>query len=445
MPNPSELDLLTARTAWKNSCGSTDLSSTYAEQLHSDLTQKGSQHSAAWAALTCGRKFLKGGDHERARRYLLEAHGLFHFVGDAEGTGLADAHIAALLAVQGEAKRSIRFLPIASIGIYSNNDAAVIHDIAAMCHWQRDEPHQAISHLVREFELAQSPESEHRKWTVLANIGLMLLELNELALARLASERAWELQSARLARSDLDPSVLANLLLANLYSENLPAAQQTATLLRDLLDSNENLRGLMLRVNLVDFYGTVGDHDAALVTYDKAKTGAARSGSLHSEISLKCAAASVQEAAKDYQGALKTASDLVHNPSPFITNVGRIGLALICSRCTKALGDMVKSNTWRQRARQMGRRGLIDQVLALQLNVVLEKGIEVATMTLTERERLCLSLSAKGQTSADIGLKLGISTRTVNFHFSNIFRKLGALNRQEAIAKAVRANLLNSN
>ena len=273
----------------------------------------------------------------------------------------------------------------------------------------------------------------------------MLLELNELSLARLASERAWELQSQRVERSDLDPSVLANLLLANLYSENLPGARRNAALLQDLLDSHENLRGWMSRANLVDFYGTVGDHEAARTTYDKATVTAVRSGTPRSEISLRCAKASVHEAAKDYQSALRAASDLFHDPNPFITNVGRIGLALICSRCTKALGDLAKSNTWRQRANQIGRRGLLDQVLALQLKVALEKGIEVATPNLTEKERMCLSLSANGQTSADIGLKLGITPRTVNFHFSNILKKLGALNRQEAIAKAVRANLLNNN
>jgi DNA-binding CsgD family transcriptional regulator len=39
-------------------------------------------------------------------------------------------------------------------------------------------------------------------------------------------------------------------------------------------------------------------------------------------------------------------------------------------------------------------------------------------------------------TSPDIGMKLGITERTVNFHFSNLFSKLGVLNRNEAIAKA---------
>ncbi len=61
---------------------------------------------------------------------------------------------------------------------------------------------------------------------------------------------------------------------------------------------------------------------------------------------------------------------------------------------------------------------------------------------LTERERECIALAARGMTSADIGLKLGISERTANFHFGNVVTKLRALNRGEAIARAVAMNLV---
>jgi DNA-binding CsgD family transcriptional regulator len=62
--------------------------------------------------------------------------------------------------------------------------------------------------------------------------------------------------------------------------------------------------------------------------------------------------------------------------------------------------------------------------------------------TLTERERSCLVLAAHGMTSLDIGIKLGITERTVNFHFGNIIGKLGVLNRSEAIARAVAHNIV---
>lgn len=62
--------------------------------------------------------------------------------------------------------------------------------------------------------------------------------------------------------------------------------------------------------------------------------------------------------------------------------------------------------------------------------------------SLTPRERECLSLASRGMTSADIGAKVGIAVRTVNFHMGNLVHKLGALNRAEAIARGVSLNLV---
>ena len=50
---------------------------------------------------------------------------------------------------------------------------------------------------------------------------------------------------------------------------------------------------------------------------------------------------------------------------------------------------------------------------------------------------------ALGLTSADIGVKLGITERTANYHFTNIISKLGVLNRKEAVAKAVARGFIN--
>lgn len=61
---------------------------------------------------------------------------------------------------------------------------------------------------------------------------------------------------------------------------------------------------------------------------------------------------------------------------------------------------------------------------------------------LSGREKICLQFAAHGMTSKDIGLKLGIKQRTANFHFANIISKLGALNRQEAIATAVAQGII---
>ncbi len=63
---------------------------------------------------------------------------------------------------------------------------------------------------------------------------------------------------------------------------------------------------------------------------------------------------------------------------------------------------------------------------------------------LSFRERDCLLLAARGLTSADIGERLSVAERTVNFHFRNIKTKLGAINRPEAIARGISLGILNS-
>jgi len=63
-------------------------------------------------------------------------------------------------------------------------------------------------------------------------------------------------------------------------------------------------------------------------------------------------------------------------------------------------------------------------------------------MPLSPREEQCLQLAARGMTSADIGIKLGIAERTANFHFGNILTKLDALNRHEAIAKGMKRGII---
>jgi DNA-binding CsgD family transcriptional regulator len=61
---------------------------------------------------------------------------------------------------------------------------------------------------------------------------------------------------------------------------------------------------------------------------------------------------------------------------------------------------------------------------------------------LTCRERQCLQMAARGLTSGDIGAKLDISERTVNFHIHNLIAKLSVLNRSEAVAQAIARGLI---
>lgn len=56
---------------------------------------------------------------------------------------------------------------------------------------------------------------------------------------------------------------------------------------------------------------------------------------------------------------------------------------------------------------------------------------------LTDRELSCLQWAALGKTSWEMGVILGLTERTVNFHIHNACRKLGVHSRQAAITAAL--------
>jgi LuxR family quorum sensing-dependent transcriptional regulator len=56
------------------------------------------------------------------------------------------------------------------------------------------------------------------------------------------------------------------------------------------------------------------------------------------------------------------------------------------------------------------------------------------TAGLTNREREVLAWAAEGKTAWEIGCILSLSQRTIEWHFQQAFKKLGATNRMQAIA-----------
>ena len=61
---------------------------------------------------------------------------------------------------------------------------------------------------------------------------------------------------------------------------------------------------------------------------------------------------------------------------------------------------------------------------------------------LTPRELEVLGLTAKGMTSKEIDVHLGISPRTADVHRTHLIRKLGFRNRVEAVRYALSAGIL---
>lgn len=63
------------------------------------------------------------------------------------------------------------------------------------------------------------------------------------------------------------------------------------------------------------------------------------------------------------------------------------------------------------------------------------------SITLTPRESAVLQHLARGRSNKQIAAALGVSERTVKFHVSTLFTKLGATNRTEAVTRAIQAGL----
>ena len=91
-------------------------------------------------------------------------------------------------------------------------------------------------------------------------------------------------------------------------------------------------------------------------------------------------------------------------------------------------------------------KSVLDTTLAVKLIKKLTGKEESALIeALTERELEVLTLTAKGYTNKAIGVQLGISDRTVQNHLANIFNKLQAESRTEAVMRAVSLGLIPAN
>ena len=69
-------------------------------------------------------------------------------------------------------------------------------------------------------------------------------------------------------------------------------------------------------------------------------------------------------------------------------------------------------------------------------------GDEPKTAPLSKREREILQKVADGATTRQVATELGISPHTVKTHLERIFEKLGANDRAQAVAIAIRTGIV---
>lgn len=85
---------------------------------------------------------------------------------------------------------------------------------------------------------------------------------------------------------------------------------------------------------------------------------------------------------------------------------------------------------------------LAHTVNGLAATLLAQKHPQLGAGELTPRESEVLRWTASGKTSAEIGRILGVSTRTVNFHIRAILFKLNAVNKTQAVVKAMMLDML---
>lgn len=87
------------------------------------------------------------------------------------------------------------------------------------------------------------------------------------------------------------------------------------------------------------------------------------------------------------------------------------------------------------------------QVIAAQFHlaytqVARDQNHPNSLVRLTERERECLTWTARGKSAWAISMILGVSEHTVNFHIKGVMKKLQTANRIQAVVLAVRLGLI---
>ena len=93
-------------------------------------------------------------------------------------------------------------------------------------------------------------------------------------------------------------------------------------------------------------------------------------------------------------------------------------------------------------ARQLQREVEADAVMSAASAPISDEGERRYAEALTPRERDVLRLMAEGLPNKAIALRLGISDQTVKFHVAAVCGKLAAVNRTDAVRRALRRGLI---
>ncbi len=194
---------------------------------------------------------------------------------------------------------------------------------------------------------------------------------------------------------------------------------------------------------------TLGDLERAAAAAAELQTLAQRVGTDPLRASASFAAGLLAAAAGAYDSArrsLEDASDLFErSPAPFETARTRIELARVLRMLGRDAAAAREAAAARDALQRLGAAWEAAHAAAL-----LPASQAPATDTaagphaagLTPREIEVLRLLAAGQSNLEIARQLVLSVRTVERHIANVYAKIGAHSRADAIAYAFRCRLV---
>lgn len=435
-----DTNLATAKRAWQHVADGAGGSGKVASKIYADLCASRRDPAFGWAALTLGR--LAGIAHrtQEAEIYLTEGVGTFTYRRNAYGKAIAEAHLAIPAIGRMDLDSALAFAQAAWASglIFEDHDADFLHAISANVYWNRDEMHPTLMHLAQSLEIADRASNAERRLVLMTNISSVLIELGQYRLAASVSDESVRLAEVLSVPTPHHIRTIINQVLAHDFAGNAKGAEQSARRALEML-ARGALTDWQGRRILCRYYALHADPPEAerQLKFQRDASDLAHNPSCKAPLMLS--EAEVLEAQGDYHGAIAIAKKVLESPVSVVSRGAYRFAAQCLSRCYSAMGRSAESTRWKKFAQTHTQTSPLDAVFASQIGSHLRKE---TLNPLTPQEMECLSLSARGQSSADIGLKLGIKPRTVNFHMAKVLRKLHAVNRHEAIAKAITADFL---
>ena len=424
---------------WDEADLSRDEAYTRADAICAKLRNTSHHQAFGWAALTCGRIEAYRRNLGPSEALLCEALGRLLYCEDVYGSVLAEAHLALAEVERQHLKHALEL----SLKPWSSNlnfvagDANLLHNITSFVYWAMEDHHPALLHLRKAYDLVGGEGLLHRRCVTAANIGACLVQMGEPELAFPMLREALEIEQRSCQERRPHSSCVANVICCLLDLDRAEESREYARLIKDTIIENPTLCVPIFLHTICESYSRTGDVETAKWCLEKQREYAMPDSTGSSAALDRMSVALILEAQGCDSESLTIAKGLLSTDTTPVS-VKRTA-ARILSRLSQRRGQHAESRKWKRFASECGREKILNELV---ISPVRERSSFTPSSPLTDQEMICLSLSAKGQTSSDIALKLGIKPRTVNFHFSKVLRKLNAMNRQEAIAKAVSGNLL---